>query len=145
MFIRDDAEAALSELAEHCAEVADHYVSSAARIRDSRLAEMFEGLAQNHVQLATELADHLRGMGSLPRAPDPDRETALEFLSAIKETLSGNTISSVLDDQIQREKRLAEEAEAALDNSLPEPARASVMKVAQAARSAQHSLAAVHA
>lgn len=145
MFIRNDAEAALSELAEHCAELSDHYVSSATRVHDGQLAEIFEGLAQQHVQLATELADHLRSMGNLPRAPDPDRETAVELLSAIRETLSSIAISSVLDDQIQREKRLAEEAEAALGHSLPEPARASVMKVAQAARSAQHRLAAAHA
>lgn len=143
MFIRSDAEAALSELAERCTEVADHYVNSAARLGDGRLADMFEDLARHHADMAKELADHLRSMGSLPRAPDPDRETAVELLSAIRETLSGDTASTVLEDQIQREGRLADEAEAALGKSLPEPARAAVMKVAQGARTARDLLDAV--
>ncbi len=142
MFIRDDGEAALSELAERCAEVADHYASSAMRLRDGRLANMFEDLARQHHQLAKELADHLRNMDSLPRAPDPDRETAVELISAIKEALSGDVASSVLGDQIDREESLIDAAEAVLDNAIPEPARASVMKVVQMARTAQEQLAA---
>jgi uncharacterized protein (TIGR02284 family) len=145
MFIRDDGEAELSELAERCAEVADHYAISATRLRDRRLAEMFADLAQQHGELAAELAEQLRGMGSLPRAPDPDREAAAELLSAMKEVFTGDAASSVLNDQIQREKKLADAAEATLGNPMPEPARASVLKVAQTARAVQEQLSAVRA
>lgn len=145
MFIRNDGEAALSELAELCAEVADHYASSATRLGDARLAEMFAELARQHGDLAAELARQLRAMGSLPRAPDPDQETAVELLSAIREMFSSDVATSVLNDQIRREKSLADEAEVTLGNPIPESARASVMKVAQTARAVQEQLAAVRA
>lgn len=145
MFIRNDGEAALSELAELCAEVADHYASSATRLGDARLAEMFADLARQHGDLAAELARQLRAMGSLPRAPDPDQETAVELLNAIREMFSSDVATSVLNDKIRREKILADEAEVTLGNPIPESARASVMKVAQTARAVQEQLAAVRA
>lgn len=117
MLLRNDAQVALNQVEERCIEAADHFASSAKRTDDPALIDIFESLARRHNELALRIAEELRHMDDLPKVPDPDREAAVEVLSAVKEFFSGDARATMLEEHISAEKKLIDAVDAALKTS----------------------------
>ena len=120
MLLRNDAQVALNQVEECCIEAADHFTSSASRSNDPALINILESLARRHNEFALRIAEELRRMDDLPKVPDPDREAAVEVLSAVKEFFSGNARATMLEEHINTESKLTDAVDAALKAS-PSP------------------------
>lgn len=123
MLLRNQQQLALNQVESLCIEAADHYAAAASQTDDAKLVELFEELAEHRSRLAAELADHIRAMDDLPQAPDPDRETADDVISAIKSFFSTDADGNLIDERQEFEHRVALAAEAALQQPMPEATR----------------------
>ena len=143
MLLRNDAQVALNEVEELCIEAADHFVSSAKRSDHAVLSEEFESLARRHNELALEIAEELRHMDDLPKMPDPDREAAVEILSAVKEFFSGDARATMLEELIIAETKLADAADAALKTRTSANVEKLLLKAQALAEAAKQRLATI--
>ncbi|MFC7516589.1 DUF2383 domain-containing protein [Herbaspirillum sp. GCM10030257] len=141
MLLRNDAQAALNEVEELCIEAADRFASSAKRSNDIVLGEEFKSLAERHNELALEIAEELRRMDDLPKMPDPDREAAVEVLSAVKEFFSGDAQATMLEELIIAETKLADAANAALKTTTSANVEKLLLKAQALAEAAKQRLA----
>jgi uncharacterized protein (TIGR02284 family) len=117
MLLRDERQMSVGAVETLCIESADHYASGATQAGDTRLAQLFEALAQQRRAFAGELAAHIRALDDLPQTPDPDREAVAHAISGIKAYLSGG--AALIDERMRGELALAEAAQAALRQTPP--------------------------
>lgn len=142
MLLRNQQQLALNQVETLCIEAADHYAASARQTDDGGLVELFEELAEHRNRLAAELAEHIRAMDDLPQAPDPDREKADDIISAVKSFFSADTDGSLIQDREEFEYKLAQAAQAALEQPMPEPTLELLGRIVAHAEEACHLLAA---
>lgn len=143
MLLRNDAQVALNEVEELCIEAADYFVSCAKRSDDAVLGEEFESLARRHNELALEIAEELRYMDDLPKTPDPDREAAVEVLSAVKEFFSGDARATMLEELIIAETKLADAAGTSLKTHTSANVEKLLLKAQALAEAAKQRLATI--
>jgi len=120
MLLRNQQQLALNQVETLCIEAADHYTAAARQTDDASLVELFEELAEHRAHLAAELAQHIRAMDDLPQAPDPDREKASDIISAVKSFFAEDSEESLIQDRETFEYRVAQAAQAALEQPMPE-------------------------
>lgn len=142
MLLRNQQQLALNQVETLCIEAADHYEAAAHQTDDPKLVELFEELAEHRNRLAAELATHIRAMDDLPQAPDPDRETADDVLSAIKSFFSADGRETLIEDREEFEHRVAEAAQAALQQPMPESTKLLLGRIVAHAEEACHLLSA---
>lgn len=143
MLLRNDVQVALNQVEELCIEAADHFANSVRRSEDPELCALFASLARSHDELARDIAEQLRQMDDLPKAPDPDREVAVEVLSAVKEFFSSDARATMLEEHIIMETRLADAASAALNTATSADVEKLLRKVQALADAAKQSLASI--
>lgn len=143
MLLRNDAQVALNEVEELCIEAADHFANSAKRSDDAVLSDVFKSLARSHSEIALEIAEELRHMDDLPKMPDPDREAAVEVLSAVKQFFSGDARATMLEEHIIAETRLIDAVNTALKTPKPANVEKLLVKVQALAEAAKQRLATV--
>lgn len=106
MLLRDDRQMAISDIEAQCIETADQFAAAAERTEDTALKTLFAELASQRRQLAGDLAEHIRALGDLPQAPDPDKEQFDGFMSTVKSLLSGDERGTLIDERLAGEAQL---------------------------------------
>ena len=142
MLLRNQQQLALNQVETLCIEAADHYDAAARQTGDAKLVTLFEELAEHRNRLAEELAHHIRAMDDLPQAPDPDREKADDIISAVKSFFSEDTEDSLIQDREEFEYRLAQAAQAALEQTMPQTTMELLGRIVAHAEEARHLLSA---
>jgi uncharacterized protein (TIGR02284 family) len=108
MLLRDDRQMAICDIEAQCIETADQFGAAADRTEDTPLKALFVELAGQRRQLASDLAEHIRALGDLPQAPDPDKEQLDGFFSTVKSLLSGDERGTLIDERLAGEAQLEE-------------------------------------
>lgn len=121
--LRDDREVALDELITLCGEAADRYADAKTQLSDAELQALFEEFSGQRRAMAETLSDHLRGLGALPRAPDPDAETAHLLIGRIKAALSSDERLTLIEECEHTDGIIATRMAAAADVPLPDETR----------------------
>jgi uncharacterized protein (TIGR02284 family) len=119
MLIRDERQLVLNDIVEHCRKLADHYRENASLAEDPVLTELFMEISRERRAFAAELEDHLRRLGWLPAAPDPDAELVEELITRVKIAWSEDKRRELLAGMLQAEDRLAGLIAAALRHEIP--------------------------
>jgi uncharacterized protein (TIGR02284 family) len=119
MLIRDERQAALNDIIEHCRQAAELYREAAGLTRDGSLAALFASIGRLRGELAAGLAPHVRRLGDLPAAPDRDRETVAELTARIKSALAEDERLELLAERQRGEDELQRLVAAALRQELP--------------------------
>ena len=120
MLLRNEQQLALNQVERVCIATADQYATAAASSEDEALSRLFDELARQRTELAAELADHVRALDDLPQQPDPDRETVNHLITSIKAFFSEDERDTLIKERKKLELNLAEAAQAALQQALPE-------------------------
>lgn len=121
--LRDDREVALDEVITLCGEAADRYADAAGQVNDAELQALFEEFSGQRRIMAETLSDHLRGLGALPRAPDPDAETAHRLIGRLKAALSSDERLTLIEECEHADGIIATRLAAAADVDLPAETR----------------------
>jgi hypothetical protein len=133
MLIRDERELVLDDLVEHCRKVASHYREYAGLIEEPALGELFSETGRKHLELAVRLEEHLRDLGWLPPAPDPDAELVEELITRVKVAWSADKRHELLAEMLQAEDRLAAMIASALRQEISAELRSILKEMEEAA------------
>ncbi len=140
MLLRNQQQLALNQVETLCIETADHYEAAARQTDNADLIQLFEELSEHRNHLAAELAYHIRAMDDLPQAPDPDREKADDIISAVKSFFATDTEENLIREREEFEYKLAQAAQAALEQAMPEPTAELLGRIVAHAEEACHLL-----
>jgi len=137
-----ELQTALNEVVVACLEAAEGHEAAAGMLADDRLAGVLRELARARREAASELGDVIRQLGDLPPAPDPDLEVARELASRVKAALSPDERQTLMPERAAAEAHLeACIAQALARADLPEPARASLLRLSASSQDARDRLA----
>jgi uncharacterized protein (TIGR02284 family) len=120
----NDAQIALNDIIVNCKDAADHYDDAACMLEEHHAtAELLRELARSRRKIASDLEDHIRALGGLPRDADGDRETISRLLARLKATLSEDKRVALLTEREHVEGELAAMTETGLRQDLPRDTR----------------------
>ncbi|GAA0578213.1 lipid kinase [Caenispirillum bisanense] len=91
-----------------------------------RLSAALEAIADRRGRLVERLEDALRGLGDLPSAPDPDRQTFSHLTLRLKALLSGDQAGTLAEAALTDEDDLTAALSVALQADLPAEATAAL-------------------
>jgi uncharacterized protein (TIGR02284 family) len=120
----NDAQIALNDLNVNCQDAADHYEDAAGMVEHGAVASLFRELAGRRRDIASELDEHIRRLGGMPRSADGDRETIQRLLARLKANLSPDRHVALLTEREHVEEQLAAMADAAMRQDVPEDTKA---------------------
>lgn len=143
MLLRNNQQLALNEVGTLCIESADHYATAAGKTSDPQLAQLFTELEAERRELAAELAAHIRALDDLPQEPDPDMEAVEHLLTSVKALFSADERGILIGERVQFEHKLAEAVRAALQEDLPEDAKALLARILAGVEAAMRRLEAI--
>lgn len=144
MLLRNNQQLALNNVETLLVQAADHYAASEKKAVDPGLSQLFSGLSEQRSKLAAELADHIRALDDLPQTPDPDMETVGDLLASVKALFSTDERSTLIDDRVQFERKIADAAGAALQEDLPQGAKDLLTRIVADAEAAIAALERMH-
>lgn len=121
--LRDSAEAAVNHVVRCAREAADLYEDAVARADEDAVREFFEYLARERHALAARLEPHVRSMGALPAAPDPDSEALHRLFNAARALFADSEDRVLIEDRARAEERLAMAVDAACEEEISESLR----------------------
>lgn len=118
--LMDERQIALNDVIVACREAADHYGEVADGLEGGALAELFREYGRRHEDFASQLEEHIRRLGVLPRDLNADRELIERLITGIKATLSGDRRRMLIENREQAEAQIAALISAALKQNLPD-------------------------
>jgi uncharacterized protein (TIGR02284 family) len=123
--LRTELQAVLNDVVAAAQEAAEgHEAAAEMVVGDPELAGMLRDLAQARRAAAEDLADEVRRLGDLPRAPNADLEAVREALTFVKAAFSLDEGRTVVEDRAHAEAALGEAVATALAHpELPQTAR----------------------
>ena len=125
--LRDERQTALNAAVEACLYAAHVHQEGADLIGED--SAPLRQLAALRRQDAETLAAHLRGLGDLPKEPDPEYEAAADLLSHIKAALAEDERAQAIARSQDAEDRLAAALEAVLAHDLPPACRGDIERI----------------
>jgi len=138
--LRNERQIALNEVYVACQEVADGYEAATEHTHDAALAVVFRELAEERRRSSVALEKEIRATGDLPKAADPDAETAREFILNLKTAVAADHRRVLVEGCADAEAELEESAVEALNHDLSEDQEAIVRAVLNEAREARKRL-----
>lgn len=140
--LRTELQTALNDVIVACEDVADAYENAASVVEDEAIAQTFLDIARARHAAAEELAEHLRALGDLPRAPDSDYETVRDALMRVKAALSAAELEALVEELRAADEGLEQTVMTALERpDLPARARDVLLQVQDDVRAAKERLA----
>jgi uncharacterized protein (TIGR02284 family) len=117
--LRDHSQAELNELIVRVKDAALRYRHGSTIAREAALVALFSRLAEQRMEMARALEDHLRRLGDLPRAPDADLEAVKSLATHVKTALSTDERAILLDERIKGEAQIEEQIRSTRETELP--------------------------
>lgn len=129
-YILSDTEVALNDVLIACQESIDYYEDALNDIDDKKVASLFNNIISERKIFTKKLEDILLNLGTLPSAPDPDKETGELIIEKIAASLSPNDIAPLISHRLDTEQYLQSLIEAASKNDLQESHRQVIKNLA---------------
>ncbi len=129
-YILSDTEVALNEVLIACQESIDYYEDALNNISDKEVTSLFNNIISERKIFAKKLEDILLNLGTLPSAPDPDKETGELIIEKVAASLSPNDISPLISHRLDTEQHLQSLIDAASENDLQESHRQVIKNLA---------------
>lgn len=130
--LRTEVQTLLNDVEAACQETADGHEAAAEMVESPELAALLRELAQARRAAAEDLAEEVRRLGDLPRAPDSDLEALREAVTFVKAAFSLDEDRTVLEDRARAEAALgATVARALAHPELRETARLRLQALAR--------------
>lgn len=140
--LRTELQTAMNDVIVACEDVADGHENAAEFIEDEAIARTLLDIAAVRCTAAEELAEHLRELGDLPKAPDSDYETVRDALARFKAALSPDERETIIGERLAAEQALGEAVMRALERpELPDRTREVLLQLLDDVRAAQEQLA----
>ncbi len=137
---RDDVDVALNDTIVQCESNAAHFRYTAELVDDAAEADLLRRLAGERDALAERLGEQMQNRGELPGMPDTERTTLEEWRDRVTAALTASGRATVLRERVADEEKLAAAAAAALQQAVPESARAVLDDVQRQAQAAAEQL-----
>lgn len=120
-YILSDTEVALNEILVACQQSIDYYEDTLTGIRDEKSIRTINNILEQRKQFSTDLEEIILDLGSLPSAPDPDKETGELIIEKVAASLSENDTNYIIANRIEAEKHILSLLDLTKNSDLKEP------------------------
>jgi hypothetical protein len=87
--------------------------------------------------MAVDLDNEVRRMGTLPTAPDPDREAFARLITRLKTAFAKDRDNTLIEESVEYEERFSDRIDAALERPFPPSILALLHRMRQHSETAQ--------